>query len=167
MSAAIQFPSMFRPSKKTRNAAADEQIAAHMAPVHHTYHGHRRASFCTQDIDELTELRARRRELMSLSHKAARSSLTFQNERLKERISVHRCRWQRTAASCSRSLARLLQRVGLSGSRLTVQVTEHQSSRHLLRGDGLPHASHLILSQTTQRPRLCGPVQTAPSRGRF
>lgn len=26
----------------------------------HTYHGHRRTSFTTKDIDELTELRARR-----------------------------------------------------------------------------------------------------------
>lgn len=33
----------------------------------HTYHGHRRKSFVTKDIDELTELRARRKLLFSLS----------------------------------------------------------------------------------------------------
>lgn len=34
------------------------RLDSHMS--RHTYHGHRRASFITKDIDELTELRARR-----------------------------------------------------------------------------------------------------------
>ncbi|KAK9894853.1 hypothetical protein P389DRAFT_85436 [Cystobasidium minutum MCA 4210] len=35
------------------------RLDSHMS--RHTYHGHRRASFITKDIDELTELRARQR----------------------------------------------------------------------------------------------------------
>lgn len=34
------------------------RLDSHMS--RHTYHGHRRESFITKDIDELTELRARR-----------------------------------------------------------------------------------------------------------
>lgn len=54
-------PSLPQSSEGTGPHGSGQQatrLDSHMS--RHTYHGHRRESFTTKDIDELTELRARR-----------------------------------------------------------------------------------------------------------
>jgi hypothetical protein len=48
--------------QNTANSALDDHDESQDSPKpKYLYHGHRRASWTTDDIDELTELRARRR----------------------------------------------------------------------------------------------------------
>ena len=54
----MQLPALInRKSSEPRDAVDSESTHLNQ----HTYHGHRRDSFTTEDIEELTELRARRK----------------------------------------------------------------------------------------------------------
>lgn len=92
----------------------------------HTYHGHRRNSFRTKDIDELTELRARR-ELPSLRRLAGLCK-SYEPHQLAE------------ARAVIRIAPYLSMQSGLSKVLISEQHSVWQSTRVLFSRYSLPHS---------------------------